>query len=225
MPEGPAGILDPMNLLTFGLLVFAGVQVWVTHKAERARLAERAADEQARTEAEAKEVDLAFQTVWAEHFRLDALAASYAKADLLQMSLTGILRPEDVLPRDWATQTRMLARLGAEAGYLGGVAITLAHDLARDIHEFNQSIADLFDRNDERAIGLKVASIRTTGRGSRLAMYEERIRGQCRELATLTWDAASHSPRGDIVRTLTFRDDLASEVARKAARALVERGI
>lgn len=118
-------IFEPMNVLTFGLLVFAGAQVWVTYKGEAYRRRKRLADDAARQEAEAHELDLAYQTLWAEHFRLDALADYWDAADLVQMSLSGVLRSEDVLPRDWTTQTRMLGRLGIEAGYLGGVAINV----------------------------------------------------------------------------------------------------
>src|SRR4051794_8730640 len=114
-------LLEPMNVLTFGLLVFAGAQVWVTYRGEVYRRKERAADEASRTRSEEHELDLPYQALWAEHFRLDALTDHLESADLVQMSLSGVLRPEDLIPRDWSTQTRMLGRLGVEAGYLGGV--------------------------------------------------------------------------------------------------------
>ena len=218
-----SNLFDPMNVLTLGLLVFAGAQVWVTLQGEKSRRHERRQDEKVRLDSQARELDLAYQTLWAEHFRLDALADAWESGDLVQMSLAGVLRPEDVLPRDWATQTTMFGRLGQEAGYLGGVAITQAHDLAREVANLNSSLEDLFAADDERSIGLKAEHVRKTVGGSRLAMLEARIRRDVRELSLLTWDAVQHSPRGDVVRELRFRDHLTSAIGKSAVAALADR--
>lgn len=86
-----------------------------------------------------------------------------------------------------------------------GSQLTLSHDLARQVAEFNQSLADRFTKDDERGAGLKVAYVRATVGGSRLAMYEEAIKKSVRELSLLTWDSIQHSPRGDLTRDFRFR--------------------
>ena len=122
-----------MSTLTVGLLIFAGAQVWVQYRAERQRQIELKATRD-------ENLDRAFQLVWSEHFRLEALANHFRRADLIELAILGVLRPADVLPRDWGLVSQALGALSLEAGYLGSVAVTTGYDIARQIGIFVGSV-------------------------------------------------------------------------------------
>jgi hypothetical protein len=113
-----------MEWLTLGIVIFAGAQLWIQHRAELARVKERQSD--------VKEAgDQTYQALWAEHFRLESLADQWETENILELAALGTLTPDTVLPENQADAAREFARLGVEAGYLGGVALTFAHDLSR----------------------------------------------------------------------------------------------
>ncbi len=64
------------TVTAFGLLVFAGVQLWLTKNAEASRQRERALDKQ-------EQVDAAYSVVWAEYNRIDALNRRFSSQDVL----------------------------------------------------------------------------------------------------------------------------------------------
>ncbi len=218
---------DPTVLLTTGLVLFAGVQVIVMLRTESRAKVERAKDEAAERRRLEREDDIAYQTCYAEHFRLWSLGKRYRGSDLIELSLAGLLRPEDLLPRDWGLITQMLGRLSAEAGYLGATAMSLAHDGAASVATFNATIKKLADTSGSVDLTSRLKYVRDTpgsGLGSELAKYEEKIRKSVEETALLLWDAICHSASGKRVRTLDFKDDLASEIGKKLVAELVERG-
>ena len=204
-----------MTLLTVGLLVFAGVQVYIQNRNENARKAERRAD---RDDA----IDRAFHLTWAEHFRLDSLANQLNKRDLIEMSVLGVLRSEDVLPRDWAEVTKALSSLSREAGFLGGVANTLAHDLAHQIALFNGSVRGFASGAPSMSDAARVEWIQARHRND-LTEWETSIRNDAKELALLMWDASIHNPRANVSRTLAFSDDMTSRIGKIAVQAIAKR--
>ena len=211
-------------VLSAGLLIFTGAQVWLAwHGEKRERLAREEAA-RIRTDDANSALDTAFQQVWAEHFRLDSLAKQWERADLVEWSLAGLLRPEDVRLRDPALMMDSLARLGPEASYLGAVALTLSADVAHQIAMFNAGIADTAKlRFPDRDRATQLEEINRVG-GTDLQTRVDSLRKGLRELALLTWDAVSHSSRAKVVRKMNFNDDVRSTFAKAAVAALVARG-
>jgi len=207
--------MDDITLLTIGLVVFAAAQVIVQVRAESTRRIERQADHD-------EEVDRAFHLAWAEHFRLDALADQLKKRDLVELTILGVLRPEDVLPRDWTAMTGALSALGREAGYLGGVASTLAHDLSRQIAIYIGSVRAFGKDAPVGTDAERVDWIRTHY-GEDLAPWEKSIRDVATQLSLLMWDACIQNPRASVLRQLNFSDNVLSDFAKKAVAALVKR--
>ncbi len=81
---------EPMEWLTIGLVLFAGVQAIVQVRTENQRKQERKTDRE-------RSDDLAFQLAWAEQFRIDALAEEWdeTETDLVSLSCLGVLNPSD----------------------------------------------------------------------------------------------------------------------------------
>jgi cbb3-type cytochrome oxidase subunit 3 len=214
--------MDPMHWLTFGLLVFAWIQVWIMHRADKRAKRERETDEASEQRRSEHDEDVAYQTCYAEHFRVWALAKRYRLSDLVKLSAFRLLRPEDLLPRDWGLLTQMLGRLSPEAAALGALAVTHAYDTAASIATFNAAVAKLCADSASADITVQLRYVRD--RAAELASHEERIRDKAEETAILLWDAIRHSKAGERQRTLDFKDDLQSElgksfVAEMAARA------
>jgi hypothetical protein len=214
--------MDPTEWLTLGLLVFAAVQVAVQVATEIGRRRERAEDERIRLASNAHELDISFQTVWAEQFRLEGLANAWDHADLIELSVLGVLRSEDVLPRDWTVVMHALARLGSEAGYLGSVAMTLSHDTARQIATFNESVKEFATHCPHPGAANKMRFVQDQY-GPQLEPHQKGIRTGLRELSLLLWDATRHSEPASRHRVLDFKDDLSSEFGQHAVTALAER--
>lgn len=207
---------EAMLWLTFGLLVFAGVQVWIQHRSEMTRTAERKSDLDTAT-------DVTWQIAYAEHFRLNALAERWERHDLVLLSAIGVLNARDVLPRDWGTVTRSLAGLGPEAGMLGALAVTLSHDVAADVATLNsvvQSYASQMPAHSSPDVVVK--EVRST-RGEALDKIVSSIRGNLREIAFALGDAVLLSPRAHVERDFVFRDDMKSRIGKEAAKRLLEK--
>lgn len=77
-----------------------------------------------------REVEMAYAAAHAEWFRVWAVAHVWEKANLFDLVRDDLFRPDDFIPRDWASLARHLARLGREAAALGSVALTQMHDVA-----------------------------------------------------------------------------------------------
>jgi hypothetical protein len=204
-----------MTKLTLGLLIFAGAQVWVQVRSELQRQKER----QAETD---ETLDRAFQLVWAEHFRLDALADHFKRADLIELAILGVLRPGDVLPRDWVKVSEALGMLSREAGFLGGVAVTSGYDIERQIGIFVGSVKAFAAEAPVTTDAERVQWVRKH-EGESLKKWETSIHKLVVQLSLLFWDAASHYPRIAVERKLNFSDNLASDFAKAAVAALTKR--
>lgn len=208
--------------LTVGLLIFAGMQWWVTRASEQNRLAERADDAAVRQQVSEEEQDRAFQTIWAEHFRLEGLAESWERADLVHLAALGILRSSELLPRDWSTMVTALGRIGRESGFLGGVAIRLAHDVERQVAEL-KALVDGFARQYPQRSPNEVATLTRENANAACTRLEGIIRILARDLSNLVWDAARQSPRAELVRTLNFSDEMHSKFGKTAVASLQTR--
>jgi hypothetical protein len=198
----------PMEWLTVGLVLFAGVTAFVAARAEEVRRRERKLDDE-------RESDRAFQVVWLEHFRLNALSNIWGGNDLIGWSALGTLTPGQLLPRNWETTVTALNRLSLEAGYLGGVALTLAHDTETEIATLNAVVADWKRNCSDLTTGPLVELIRENA--TEVVKLESKIKNHVSELALLIWDAARHNPRIDLIRNFNFRDDMESELGKQAA--------
>src|SRR2546422_93523 len=207
---------DPMDWLTVGLLLFASAQVWIQYRTERQRRVERDLD---RNEA----TDRAFQYVWAEHFRMDSFADHLDRRDLIEMAVLGVLKPQDVLPRDGSRLVESMASLSREAGWLGGVANGLCHEIERSIAILVSSINSVVESVPKGLDPPRRVQYLRQHYGADVEPWETAVRKGVRELANLLWDAAKHNPRAALPRELSFDDDLSSEFARAAVKALARR--
>lgn len=217
---------DTMFLPTLALVFFGGVQLLAMVSTEVRARRERARDEAAEKRRLQQEEDVAYQTCYAEHVRLWALGSRYRESDLIDLSVAGLLRPEDLLPRDWGLMTQMLGRLSAEAGYLGAMAIASTHDVAASLAAFNAMIAQFTSASV--AVDLvgslkRQRDTKASALGEKLAAREESIRSHVEDAALLLWDAISHSTPARRERTLKFNDDLASAMGKALENALAER--
>lgn len=219
----PAALLDflmafePMDWLTVGLLVFAGAQVWIQARGERLRISERRLDAE-------EVIDRAFHYVWAEHFRLATLADNLDQRDLVEMAFLGVLRSSDVLPRDSSRLTEAMSELSREAGWLGGVATSVSHEVERAIGVLSASVARFLDTVPTALDPPGKVRYLREHFGSDLEPWETAVRTGVRELAKLLWDAARHNPRAKLERKLRFEDDLDSALGRAAIKAVEARG-
>jgi hypothetical protein len=209
-------LIEPMEWLTIGLVVFAGAQVWLQERAERQRRAEKAAEQ-------SDAIDRAFQFVWTEHFRLVSLRDDLRRRDLIEMAYLGVLDPKEVLPRDFGRLTEALTGLSPEAGFLGAVAIALCHDIERAMGILLKSVAALAQGAPPALTAFEKVQWLRKQFGDDIAPWEEAVRTGVAELALLMWDAARHNPRIDLERSLQFSDNLSSGFAKAAAEALLKR--
>lgn len=203
--------ISAVNLLTFGLLVFAGIQVWVTWAAERTRKRERIT-------AERREREQAFQAVWAEHFRLEGLADQWDTSDLVKQAMLGLLSTNDVRSSGGLRIIHELASLSPEAGYLAAIAGDLIRTIASDIALLNSLVKDL-------ATNAPLDTRAQLARGTipSVTEIEDNLRRNARQLSLLLWDGLRHSDVAHIDRTLTFSDELSSDIGKAAVRALERR--
>ena len=223
--------------LTVGLLFSAASQAALQGWA--AQLSRKAADDESdrrRKEHNAGDIvrrrigeaeqDTSFLEVWAESFRVESIANQWDEQDLVELSTLGLLDPLTIKPADASSLTRSAARLGHESGYLVGVAITLASDIAHQVAVFNRNIEELAGQFKAAYPGAHAYEVTNAVKGQGGKELQERathLRRGVRDLALLLWDAARHSPRADVNRSLNFRDDMQSTFARDAAKALAER--
>jgi len=207
---------DPMEWLTVGLVLFAGAQVFAQGRTEDQRKRERKTDRE-------RADDLAFQLAWAEQFRIDGLADEWDREDLVSLSSMGVLDPADVLPRDWTAVISALVSLSVESGYLGGVAITLAHDTARRIAMLNSLVADVIRKYPEDTSLVDMAATVRGHHPETIASLETQIRTTTRDLSRLLFDSLRQSPRADLFRQMNFRDDMRSMFGQRAVLAIKQR--
>ena len=186
----------------FGLLVFAGVQLWLTKNAEASRQRERALDKQ-------DQVEAAYGVVWAEYNRIDALNRRFSSHDVLLAINTGGLTPEDVLPRDWGQSTVSLGQLGLVAAQFGAVAYTVLHDAAAFIRATQN-----FLRYKAGSGTLELAELVTT-ETEMLRKGEVKIRARLAEGANLLLDALEHAPNANAPRKRQYNAELHSQHARR----------
>lgn len=193
--------------VAFGLLTFAGMQWWVTHKTEQTRIDERERDRQER-------VDGAYAMVWAEYNRIWAQSEHLKDGDLVAAIYGGLLVPEDVLPRDWPGSTRALGELGLEAAQFGAVAYTVLHNAALMIRNMGQVFEQ---RREVLAPADFTLDMLTPAEQNRLRTAETQIRESLEEAANLLLDALDHAPGATAPRERRYNESLHS----KHAKALV----
>ena len=196
-------------------MLFAAVQAGIQIRTEELRESERAAERDER-------IDRAFQFVWAEHFRLEGLADRYEKLGLVNLASLGLLRPEDVLPRDPTNLTKACSLLGTEAGFLGGAAIGVCYDVAETIGIYLQQVnglppGPLNETNATRAVRIRAAYSESLG------PLEKRILIGVRDLSLFFWDVVSQNSRIRLERTMVFSDDLKSDAATAIVGGIVAR--
>ncbi len=194
------------------------------------RLKERNANSVQRRREEEAALDMAFLTVWAEHFRIESLANQWKDADLIARSLAGLIKPDSVLPNSPGTVVATAAKLGRESGFLAATASTFAADTAEQIAQFNSDVSALQGRMRTRSPNETYDSARLRRvsepfiEGPSLAEREKELVRGVNELALLWWDVVRHSPRADVERVLAFRDDMKSAFGRAAVGAVAHRG-
>jgi hypothetical protein len=171
-------------LLTFGLLVFAGVQVWLTHKAEETRAKEE-------KEKEKRAMEEAFAVAWAEYWRLYDLARDYQSRDLVLDSGNGLLAPSDFLVADPSHLSERFGRLGRATTRLGSAAITHCAHVAGLIAAFNQEIAELTRKYGRVLTADEIGSVIGA---KRLDTLIEEIRAEALEAALILVDALRAAP-------------------------------
>lgn len=126
---------DPMEWMTIGLLIFAGVQILVSHRADRrADRIERERDD--------REGLIAARTIFAESFRLGMLADRYddTKVDLVAVSLRGLLDPGEMRVENPSLIAQLLGRLGQLSANIGITGITRASEAAICAAQFNEAV-------------------------------------------------------------------------------------
>jgi hypothetical protein len=127
-------VLKPIG--EFALVIFAGVQLWVTRRRERDR--QRAA----------------YTALHAEYWRVRALSLDWEGCDLISLARQGLLYPEQLALRDWAAIARMMGEVSCSTAALGGYAYTQlnkAHTLAR-------MLADGVPRGQRSNVSLKLSA-------------------------------------------------------------------
>jgi hypothetical protein len=207
-------------VLTIGLLLFAGMQWWVTQTSEQARKLEREADANAERLRQVREEEASYQLVWAEQFRLNSLAESWNDGDLVELSLLELLRPADVIAGDWPLMLQTLTGLSLEAGYLGGMARTLAHDIERQATLFNTAVGGLRGNYTSLSVAQHAKHIRKT-HGEELGRMERGLREAARELSLVVADAIRHTPAASRDLKLTFSEKVESQIGRGAREAFL----
>jgi hypothetical protein len=189
--------------LTVGLLFFAGMQWWVTHRAEVTRKKERREDDE-------RERRMSYWAVWAEYFRLWSVAQYWQKSDLLELAALRQLRADDFLPRDFTNTAQQVGRLGPEAAQLGGVALTTAFDVSRRVAQ----LVEFYDRLQEEASPLKGAEVLDYARShynERIESEQQVIRNMASEAAAILQDAIEHSPDAHKSRPARYRKPMHSK--------------
>ncbi len=208
--------MEPVEWLTVGLLIFAGVQSIVQIRTERTRRDERIADREERLER-------SFQYAWAEHFRFESLANAFDRFDLVELALLDVLRPTTVVPHDAGKFIEALTEAGREAGVLGGVTFGVLTDLERTVGIFVNSVK-AFSREippgmqeNAKPNGSGTITVLTWIRGERDG------RELTRQVALLNVGRGKTQSQGSRERTLRLFNEFASDLAASAVRGLLAR--
>jgi hypothetical protein len=214
--HNPRGAMTPIELLTLGLLVFAGVQVAVHVWTAVAGKRERRADLEDLQ-------DRAFQYAWAEHFRLASLADVMRRSDLIEMALLDLIRPEDVQPADSVHLMEALAISGSESGVLAGFLAGATVDVQRSLGILIRSTQSFAKQAPAGMPDAERVKWVRQHYGKDLRPWEDSTRRLVEELANLAWDAIEHSPRSKVDRTFDFSESLTSEFSKAAVKSLADR--
>lgn len=186
--------------LTFGLLVFAAMQWWVTRESERQRLRER------RAEADAKE-DAAHHVVWAEQLRISNAVRSLDGSDLVLLAAENALDYEQLLPRDSAYLLDNAVLLGQVAPRLVGVAIARLHDARAGLIAFDRRVRSVMSLCPPGYNSLEFAKANYS---SELESMAETALAAAKEAALTLSDALRCAPRAETTLHVDVPDTLES---------------
>lgn len=160
-----------------------------------------------------QESDRAYQLVWAEGFRIDDLSNRWEQEDLVLLSVNGLLDPQQVLPIDTTALMEACTRCSREAGYLGGMAITMMRTCATTIEALNKVV-------DEARTPYSGPAQVAGNAGQPARTFEVSTKAALREIARLLDDTAMQAPLFEKPRQIEFRGELKSALARKTAAEL-----
>lgn len=79
----------------------------------------------------------AFASLYAEYLRLSSISEAWQEEDLVQLSQSNALHPEDVLPPDWGTLIKLLGEVSSATAALGAMAYETVGEAARRIRLLN----------------------------------------------------------------------------------------
>jgi hypothetical protein len=79
----------------------------------------------------------AFASLYAEYLRLSSISEAWQEEDLVELSQSNALHPEDVLPPDWGTLIRLLGEVSSATAALGAMAYETVGEAARRIRLLN----------------------------------------------------------------------------------------
>ena len=210
--------------IALGLLVFAGLQWKVTErqatlqaKAEAARRTELANEIE-------RQRDVAYRVIWAEWFRLRAVATRWRERGILVLASSGTLRAEDVLPRDWGLLTEQLGRLSREASHIGSVGLTLAFDAAQEAALVAETFRVMRMAPGYSATGAVAAVLRVSSPNTEGLQRSADGALQMAENASATLEEALKiSPNSDKALAFAIPKDSLSDVGRWLKRMANER--
>lgn len=190
-----------------GLLIFGGVQVWLTKANERTRIRERDIDQAAK-------IDAAHGAIWAEYNRIFGVRSRWEERDLVAAAFAGDIDPDEILPRDWGQATALLGQLGQTPAEFGGVAFTVAYDVKHDLERFIKAChaAGPAGNTLEQQVHMALTY------SPRLREWEARLKASFEEIDNLLLDALEHIPGAQTPRPRQFNESMNS----KHGRALLD---
>jgi hypothetical protein len=153
----------------------------------------------------------AYASLYAESYRLSAWAQIWDKADLVAWVRSGLLRAEDIVPRDWGVVVQLLGQVGSGPAVVGSQA-------------YQQLDAVLF-----RWRTLKNA-IEAGAPDAVLRQEEEKLRTSMHEAALCFRDAMNSAPLYLLHHTFDIRDpesraakDMSAHILRQGGKIIDEK--
>ena len=116
--------MTPIEWLTIGLVVFAGVQVLIQYRDFRERRREHDRDE-------AKRIDQARTNLTFEWYRMRSIMQQWTALDLVTSIQVGQFDPDEILPHDRRSLVTDIARLGETSTFLVMDCLENADDAAK----------------------------------------------------------------------------------------------
>jgi hypothetical protein len=201
-------------ILTTLLIVFAGMQWWVTKKGEEREREEFSRARQLQEDAVKHERNLAYQFAWAEYLRLDSLASHWEESSLIDLSLTNSLDPKDLKFEDPTRFIDALAALSPEAAHLGSLALTMSREQAVMVQDFNGTVHGWLPEFHRYSYLTRMSYAKQVMKPV-LESAEGQLRLAARGLANLVLEAGRRAPGVDLLKEHNFESLYDSEYVRK----------